>query len=278
MYDDDELLRAALAEDIGPGDLTTSGTVPADSRCRAVLRAKAEGVLSGIMLFRRVFELLDADLSGWKAMRDGSRFKDGSEIASFSARTAPVLTGERTALNILQRLCGTATLTKAFADAISGTRARICDTRKTTPLWRKHEKAAVRHGGGANHRSALFDGILIKENHIAAAGSIAAAIHGARNVAHHLLQAEIEVETLAQLEEAIDSGARAVLLDNMPLDDMRAAAARCRGTGILLEASGNMTLDRVRSVAECGVDLISVGALTHSAPAADLSLRIEILD
>lgn len=278
MYDDDQLLRAALAEDIGPGDLTTQGTVPEGSRCKAVLRAKSDGVLSGIALFRRVFDLLDAEIADWEAMWDGARYSAGEDVAAFTARTAAALTGERTALNILQRLCGTATLTRAYVDATAGLHAAICDTRKTTPLWRRHEKAAVRHGGGKNHRFALYDGILIKENHIAAAGSIAAAVKGAAAAGHHLTRIEIEVQRVDQLDEVIEAGAAAVLLDNMSLDDMRAAVEKLHAHGILVEASGNMALEGVREVAQTGVDLISVGALTHSAPAADLSLLIEPID
>ena len=237
--------------------------------------AKSDGVLSGIGLFRRVFELLDADVDDWEAMWDGAPYSAGDEVARFTALTAATLTGERTALNILQRLSGTATLTHAFVDSVAGLNTAIVDTRKTTPLWRKHEKAAVRHGGGRNHRFALYDGILIKENHIAAAGSIAAAVQGAAEAGHHLIKVEVEIQRLEQIDEAVGAGVAAVLLDNMTLDDMREAVEQLHRHNIVVEASGNMSVDRVRSVAETGVDMISVGALTHSAPAADLSLLIE---
>lgn len=273
-----ELIRTALAEDSAGRDVTTRATIPEDSRCRAVLRAKSEGVLSGIWPFRHAFELTGSEISGWSASPDGTHYAAGDTPARFEGRTRSVLSAERTALNLVQRLSGTATLTARFVDAVAGTGARICDTRKTTPLLRKLQKAAVLDGGGVNHRFDLSDGILIKDNHVAGAGGVAAAIEAVRTAAHHLLKIEVEVETLEQLEEALSAGPDAVLLDNMDLDTVREAVQRCKPAGIVVEASGDMTLERVREVAETGVDLISVGALTHSAPAANLSLSIEALD
>jgi len=269
------LVHEALLEDIGQGDVTTNLTVPEDARCRAHLFAKQDGVLSGIGVFRAVFEGLDADMTEWKAVPDGSKFTKGNEVASFEANTRAVLTGERVALNFVQRLCGIATLTSKYIEAVAGLNTRICDTRKTTPFLRHLEKKAVQHGGGANHRFALFDGVLIKENHIIAAGGVRSAVEKAANGTHHLMKVGVEVTTLDELREALDAGAGAILLDNMTLEQIRESVAIAKDSRVVLEASGNMSLDRVRSIAETGVHIISVGALTHSAPAVDLSLEIE---
>jgi nicotinate-nucleotide pyrophosphorylase (carboxylating) len=268
------LIREALAEDVGQGDVTTDSTVDAGSRCRAVLTAKQDGVLSGISVYRVVFDVLDTGIAKWSSLGDGEAFAAGGAVASFEGNTRAVLTGERVALNFVQRLSGIATLTSKFVKAVNGTGARICDTRKTTPLLRRLEKDAVVHGGGTNHRFALFDGVLIKENHIVGAGGIAEAYRRAVQGTHHLMRVEVEVTNLEELDEALDAGADAILLDNMDLEQMREAVERTRGTKTILEASGNMTLERVRAVAETGVHVISVGALTHSAPAIDLSLKI----
>jgi nicotinate-nucleotide pyrophosphorylase (carboxylating) len=268
------LVRDALEEDVGQGDVTTNATVSADARCRAILTAKQDGVLSGMALFRAVFDMLEARIEEWSALADGSAFYEGDRVASFVGNTREVLTGERVALNFIQRLSGVATHTAAFVKAVAGTGAKICDTRKTTPLMRRLEKQAVVHGGGINHRYALFDGVLIKENHIVGAGGVTSAIKKAAASTHHLMRIGVEVTNLEELNEAIQAGADAVLLDNMSLDLMREAVERTKGTDIIVEASGNMTLERVRSVAELGVHVISVGAITHSAPAVDLSLKI----
>lgn len=269
-----KLVRKALDEDIGRGDLTTSLTVPSDARCRAVLVAKQDGVLSGIEPFRAAFNILRAGDRDWEALSDATSFKNGDTIATFTGATPAVLTGERTAMNFVQHLSGIATSTAAYVKAVQGLGARICDTRKTTPLLRDLEKEAVLHGGGSNHRHGLHDGILIKENHIAAGGGITEAVGKAASGLHHLMKIEIEVTNLAECEEAVQAGAHVVLLDNMAPADMAKAVEAVRGTGVLLEASGNVSLDTVRAIAETGVDLISVGALTHSAPAVDLSLLI----
>lgn len=272
----DTLLTAALAEDIGQEDITTVSTVPPESRCEARLIAKQAGVLSGLTAFRRVFELLEAEMKDWNARLDGEHFEGGDLIAVFTGRTRAVLTGERVALNLVQHLSGVATLTQRFADAVSDLPCRILDTRKTTPLLRSLEKAAVVHGGGANHRFNLTDGILVKDNHIAAVGSLREAVMRARAGGHHLMRVEVEVGSLEEFEEAMSAKAEAILLDNMELEAMREAVRRRneRSPDTVLEASGNATLDRIRAIAETGVDFISVGALTHSAPAVDLSLRI----
>jgi len=271
----DSFLHAALAEDLGQGDITTVATVPADARCEARLIAKQDGVLSGIDVFRRTFELLlQGELHEWSARFDGERFEKGDLIASFGGKARNILSAERTAMNLVQHLSGIATLTAAFCAAVDGTTTRICDTRKTTPLLRGLEKAAVLHGGGVNHRFNLGSGVLIKENHITAAGGITTAIHRARASASHVHRIEVEVSTLEELQEALAAGVDTVLLDNMDLETIRAAAKIARAAGVTIEVSGNMTLARVPDVAAAGVDIISVGALTHSAPAVDFSLLI----
>lgn len=275
----DRRVQEALEEDIGPGDMTAEASVPAHSRCIARLVAKQAGVLSGITVFRRAFDLMRANIAQWQSAEDGHRFAVGEVLATFEGDTRAVLSAERVALNYTQRLTGTATLTAKFVEAIGDLPCRVCDTRKTTPLLRPLEREAVRHGGGFNHRYNLNTGILLKENHIRAAGGVAQALQSARAAAPHLMRVEVEVTTLEELREALSAGAEAVLLDNMSNEMLVDAVriARALPQHAVLEASGNVTLERVRSIAETGVDLISVGALTHSAPAADLSLLIEAL-
>jgi nicotinate-nucleotide pyrophosphorylase (carboxylating) len=273
-FDLDSLIHAALREDIGPGDITTSATVGASARCHAAVVAKQDGVLSGIDVFCRVFTLLGENSGNWTVSENGKAFKKGQEVASFTGATRAILAGERTALNLLQHLSGVATLTAKFAHAVAGLPVRIVDTRKTTPLLRALEKRAVVHGGGANHRFGLYDGILIKENHVTAAGGIAPAIAAARAAKHHLLRIEVETQALDEVREALDAKADAILLDNMDLETMRKAVALGSGHSVEFEASGNVTLERVRAIAETGVHYISSGALTHSAPAADFSLLV----
>lgn len=269
------LIAEALEEDIGQEDITTMRTVPADLRCRARLWAKQDGVLSGIEVFRLVFDRMEAEVTEWDALPDGERFRHGDDIATFEGNARAVLTAERTAMNFLQHLSGVATHTARFVAAVEGTNVKICDTRKTTPLMRRLEKMAVVHGGGANHRHTLFNGVLIKENHITAAGGIRSAVERALRGAHHLMKVEVEVTNLDEFEEALDAGADAIMLDNMSIDTMREAVNRAKGRRVVLEASGNASLQNIRALAETGVDLISVGALTHSAPSVDLSLIIE---
>lgn len=271
------LLMEALEEDIGQEDITTNRTVPADARCRTRLVAKEAGVLSGIEVFRMSFDLLKAQITDWDSLSDGDRFSKGDDVATFTGNTRAVLTAERLAMNLVRHLAGVATLTSQYVAAVQDLNVKICDTRKTTPLWRRLEKQAVLHGGGSNHRHTLFNGVVIKENHIAAAGGISEAVRRATQGAHHLMKIEIEVENLKEFDEALSVNVDAIMLDNMSYADMRTAVERARGHKVLLEASGNASLDNIRAMAETGVDVISVGALTHSAPAVDLSLLIESL-
>lgn len=267
------LIDLALAEDLGPGDLT-SALIPADRLGRAVLRAKSDLVLSGSEVFTAVFRRVDPGTDVVFRVPDGARLRPGDEVAEVRGKAQRLLEAERTALNFVQRLSGVATLARKASEAVAGTSARVVDTRKTTPGFRALEKAAVVHGGAFNHRFGLFDGVLIKDNHIDAMGGVRAAVEAARRVAHHLVKIECEVRTLEELSEALEAGADVILLDNMSLEAMAEAVARNREARqpALLEASGNVTLERLRAIARTGVDLISMGALTHSAPAADLSL------
>jgi len=271
----ENLVAATLAEDIGQEDLTTNTIVPPELRCLARLYAKQDGVLSGMKPFRAAFDLMDADVRDWKALTDGTPFKKGDLIVSFEGKTQAVLTAERTAMNFVQHLSGVATLTSKFVSALEGLECRICGTRKTMPMMRQLEKAAIVHGGGANHRHTLFNGVLIKQNHVMAAGGIREAIRRAWEGTHHLMRIGVEVEDLGQFDEALEAGADVILMDNMSNEDMREAVGRATGRKVILEASGNATLDRIRSMAETGVHFISVGALTHSAPSIDLTLLIE---
>ncbi|MEA2460033.1 MAG: hypothetical protein QOH90_210 [Actinomycetota bacterium] len=266
-------VRRFLAEDIGRGDHTTASVVPASLPGRARIEARAGAVVAGMEVARACFsELGDVD---WRPLvADGDRVEPGDALVRLEGSLAVILTAERTALNLLQRLSGVATITALFVDAIEGTSARIVDTRKTTPGLRIFEKYAVRCGGGSNHRFGLDDGILIKDNHIAAVGNVAEAVERARRGIPHGLKVEVEVTDLHQLDEALSAGADAVLLDNMT-PEMVGDAVKRAGGKVLLEASGGMSLDTVRSYALAGVDLISVGALTHSAPSIDLSLEVE---
>ena len=270
------LIDLALAEDRGAGDWTTRWTVPARAEADARIVAKASGVVAGTAIAEAVFLRLEPAVSVHIVAADGSAVDAGGVVCDIRGPARAILTGERVALNFLQRLSGIATLTRRFVDAVAGTGVRILDTRKTTPGWRTLEKAAVRAGGGANHRVGLYDMVLLKENHIAVAGGIAEAVRRVREHNRARLQIEVEVRDLDELAQAIDAGVERVLLDNMALETMRQAADRARLASVppRLEASGNMTLDRVRAVAETGIDDISVGALTHSAVALDLSLVV----
>lgn len=268
------LIELALAEDVGTGDHATEATIAPGRHGRAVVRAKSPAVVCGSAVFAKVLHRVDPTLAVHALVADGTWVLAGSEVIEITGSLASILTAERTALNFLQHMSGVATLTRAFVQAVQPHATRIADTRKTRPGFRALDKYAVRTGGGVNHRTALDAGILIKENHTLAAGGVAAAVQRARTVGSHLLKVEVEVETLADLDAALAAGAEVVLLDNMDLADLRAAVARVAGRA-LVEASGNMTLDRVHEVAGTGVDLISVGALTHSAPAADFSLRLD---
>ena len=268
----DQAVSAALAEDLGlAGDITTLATVPHGTTASAIIAARERGVVSGLALAEATFRILGDEVAFEPEASDGALISKGDVLARVSGCARSVLTGERVALNFLGRMSGIATLTRAYVNQVVGTSARIVDTRKTTPGLRALEKYAVRCGGGHNHRTGLFDAILIKDNHIAAAGGPLAAIRAAREHAGHMVKIEIEVDTLEQLREILPLAPDAVLLDNMSTDELREAVAIAGGE-TLLEASGGVDLDSVRAIAESGVDIISVGALTHSAPVLDLGL------
>lgn len=273
----EEAVRAALTEDLGrAGDITTQATIPANAQAHAAIVARDRGVVAGLAAARAAFALSDRDILFEAQASDGDRIEPEALIALVSGSARAILSAERVALNFLGRLSGVATLTARYVDAVAGESARICDTRKTTPMLRAMEKYAVRCGGGVNHRFGLDDAVLIKDNHIAVAGGVVPALRAAKANVGHLVKVEIEVDTLDQLREVLDEGADAVLLDNMTLDDLRRAVALVAGR-MICEASGGVTLANVAEVAKTGVDLISVGALTHSAPAFDVGLDIEII-
>ena len=269
-----DIVRRALDEDIGGGDLTTEATVAADQRARGVFLVKAECVLAGIDVALETFRLLDPDVRATMCKHDGDRCEPGQEIASIVGSARALLTGERTALNLLQRLSGVATRARRFVDAAAG-RITILDTRKTTPGLRLLEKYAVRAGGATNHRIGLYDAVLIKENHIHLAGGVRAALARVR-AANARVPIEIEAETLDEVDEALAAGAGFILLDNMSTADIREAVRRTAGRA-KIEISGGVTLERIPELAETGADYVSVGALTHSAPAVDISFEIEPL-
>lgn len=268
----DPLLRAALQEDLGRGDITTDAVVPPASRGLARIHAQEALVLAGWPVFLRVFQLLGK-------VEHEARFEEGQKVEGgllgvLRAEAAVLLKAERVALNFLQRMCGVATLTRRYVELVAHTGTRILDTRKTTPLWRDLEKYAVRAGGGHNHRMGLDDGILIKENHIAMAGGIAAAVRACRERCAHLRKVEVEVRNLQELVQALEAGCEAALLDNMAVDEVREAVRIAPGR-CLLEVSGGVNENNVVQYAETGVDFISLGVLTHSYPASDISMLVE---
>lgn len=271
----DTLILNALSEDVGTGDITTESTIPEDRVAHGKYRAKESGVLCGIGVAERVFALINPSIRFTAYKKDGDRIEKGEIIAEVVGKATDVLTGERVGLNLMQRMSGIATRTAEACAQVEGTGAKICDTRKTTPGLRVIEKYAVKVGGGTNHRFNLADGILIKDNHIVAAGSITAAVNAARANAPHTLKIEVEVEDFDQLDEALAAGADIIMLDNMNCADMTKAVGIVAGRAIT-EASGNMGDRNLREVAECGVDLISIGALTHSVRSLDISLKFTI--
>ncbi|MCW8859962.1 MAG: carboxylating nicotinate-nucleotide diphosphorylase [Deltaproteobacteria bacterium] len=271
QFEVERIIRTALEEDIGLGDVTTEVTVSADSTARAELVAKEDFILAGIDVAAEVFRLLDSEVKFEKIFVDGQPVHKGDVVAWLKGKSSVLLRGERVALNLLQRMSGIASLTARYVAEVDGTRATIVDTRKTVPGLRALDKYAVRMGGGRNHRIGLFDGVLIKENHIAAAGGITAAISRAKKQLPHTLKIEIETQNLTEVEEALQAGADIIMLDNMTLYDMRQGVDLIAGRA-LVEASGGVNLERVREIAETGVDIISVGELTHSVKAADISL------
>jgi nicotinate-nucleotide pyrophosphorylase (carboxylating) len=268
-----ELIERALAEDVGEGDLTTAATVPEGARTRARIDQKAPGVVAGLDVARQVFERLDSSLEFEPLVAEGE-WREAGPVATIEGAAAPILTGERVALNFLGRLSGVATLTARYVSAVEGTGVHVLDTRKTTPALRALEKEAVRVGGGTNHRSGLHDAILVKENHSELAGGVGEATRLALAAAPAGVQVEVECATRSEVEEALAAGAGRLLLDNMTPGEMRAIVELVAGRAEL-EASGGATLDSVRAIAETGVDFVSVGALTHSAPALDLSLTLD---
>ncbi len=271
MFEIERIIRTALEEDIGLGDVTTRATVEAGTMARAELVAKEPFVLAGSEVARQVFRTLDPTIAYESLKADGQQIRSGEVLAWIKGDAAVLLQGERVSLNLLQRMSGVATQTARFVAAVAGTGAVIVDTRKTTPGLRVLDKYAVRMGGGQNHRTSLFDGVLIKENHIAAAGGITVAVVRARQCVPHTLKIEVETRDLNEVAEAVDAGAEIILLDNMNLEELRAAVELIAGRAIT-EASGGVNLDTVRAIAETGVNLISVGALTHSSRAVDISM------
>jgi len=269
-----ELVDRALVEDVGDGDVTTAVTVPAAARARATITQKAPGVLFGLEIAAQVFHAVDSELA-IEALTSEGLWRERGPVLAIEGSAGAILTAERTALNFLGRLSGVATLTARCVQAVQGTGARILDTRKTTPGLRALEKAAVRAGGGTNNRSGLYDAVLIKENHASLAGGVGEAVHRARACAPALLL-EVECRTLAEVDEALAAGAQRILLDNMTVAQLRDAVGHVGGRAEL-EASGGVTLQNLREVASSGVQFVSVGALTHSAPTLDLSLLLEPL-
>ncbi len=274
MLQIDAIIQSALREDIHTGDLTTQAVVPEPRIATARLVAKEPLTVAGIDVAARVFTLLDPAIAFDSCCRDGQSMEQGAILACITGDAALLLQGERVALNLLQRMSGIATLTARYVQAVVGTKARIVDTRKTTPGLRILEKYAVRIGGGINHRTGLYDGILIKENHITAAGGISEAIRRARAYIPHTLKIEVETETVEQVLEALAAGADIIMLDNMDCMTMRHCVALVKGRA-LVEASGGVNLDTVRAIAETGVDIISIGALTHSPRAMDISMLLD---
>lgn len=271
QFEIERIVRTALQEDIGLGDVTSMAIIPRDTTMRAELVAKDDFVVAGLDVAAAVFGHLDADVRFEKIFVDGQKVKRGDVLAWLKGSALMLLQGERVALNLLQRMSGIATLTAQFVAAVEGTGAFIVDTRKTAPGLRALDKYAVRAGGGRNHRIGLFDGVLIKENHIAAAGGIGEAIFSARNRLPHTLKIEVETRDLDEVQQALDAGADIIMLDNMTNNDMSRAVALINDRA-LTEASGGVNLERVREIAETGVNIISVGALTHSVVAADISM------
>lgn len=266
------VVRAALAEDLGrAGDVTALACIAPDAQLSVAFAARKPGVAAGLACARLALHTLDPDARFEAVLEDGAALTPGAVLARAQGDARAILSAERTGLNLLGRLCGVATLTRAYVDAVEGTGARIVDTRKTTPGLRHLEKYAVRCGGGVNHRFGLDDAILIKDNHVAACGGVGEAVRRAKAFAGHLMKVEVEIDRLDQLDEALMHGPDVIMLDNFSLADLRAAVSAAKGKAVL-EASGGVTLESVRAIAETGVDVISVGALTHSAPALDIGL------
>jgi nicotinate-nucleotide pyrophosphorylase (carboxylating) len=269
----DEKIKGWLAEDLPYGDVTSDPLFSDDHYCSGTFVAKEDGCIAGLLVAERVFRVLSEDVVMTILVEEGSMVKKGTAIAKISGLTRDILKGERLSLNLMQRMSGIATMTRQYADQLEGTQTRIVDTRKTTPGLRDLEKYAVRMGGGYNHRFNLSDGVMLKDNHIEAAGGIANAVSKVRATLSHMTKIEVEVENLDQFEEAMSAGAEVILLDNMDTKTMAKAVSMKRGD-VILEASGNITLERLKEIAATGVDIISSGALTHSVKALDISLDL----
>jgi nicotinate-nucleotide pyrophosphorylase (carboxylating) len=267
------VVERAVEEDLGSGDCSTAALFPEPARARAIVLAKQAGIVAGLPVAELVFHLLDENLTWQPCKQDGDRIREGETVAELAGSVRAILTGERTALNFLQRMSGIATLTSRFVEAVAGSHAKILDTRKTAPGLRVLDKSAVRAGGGLNHRFGLYDGVLLKDNHLRAAGGIERAVRAVRDRLPCRYQIEVEVTNMAEAEEALRAGAEIILLDNMPLAEMKKAVEWIQGR-VLVEASGGIALENVREVAATGVDRISVGALTHSVKALDMSLEV----
>jgi len=261
-----------MLEDIGHGDITSLLTVPEDSEAKARITAKEDFVLAGMPFVKEVFDAIDTSVAVRVSVQEGAAVKKGEVIAEISGNARSLLAGERISLNILQRISGIATMTRAYVEKVSGLPVKIADTRKTTPGMRFMEKYGVKIGGGVNHRFGLYDGILIKDNHIKIAGGVGKAVGLTKN-ARHLLKIEVEVKNFDELREALNAGADVIMLDNMSVDEMKEAVTIAKGRAVI-EASGNVNLENIRGIAETGTDIISIGALTHSARAVDISMKI----
>ncbi len=270
----DEKIKGWLAEDLPYGDVTSDPLFSDEHTCTGNFVAKEDGCIAGLLVAERVFRVLSEDVVMTILVEEGSRVNKGTTIAKISGLTRDILKGERLALNLMQRISGIATMTRKYADQLEGTNTRIVDTRKTTPGLRELEKYAVRMGGGYNHRFNLSDGVMLKDNHIEAAGGITKAVNQVRASLSHMTKIEVEVEDLFQFEEAMAAGAEVILLDNMDTKTMAKAVSMKRGN-VIIEASGNITLDRLAEIAATGVDIISSGALTHSVKALDISLDLQ---
>ena len=276
MHTTQDLIQLALKEDIGPGDITTDNLVAPKTRGKGTIVAKQDIVVAGLQVAEKVFKALEPQIAFEAGCADGDRLAAGSTVVKIHGTLGTLLKGERTALNFLQRLSGIATQARDFVGEIAGTPVKLVDTRKTTPGWRVLEKYAVRMGGAHNHRMGLYDGVLIKDNHIAVSGGIANAVKKVRQQISHLVKVEVEAASFEEVKAALDAGADIIMLDNMDLDQTR-QAVHLIDKKALVEVSGNVTREKLKTLAQTGVDLISIGALTHSAVAVDLSMRIELI-
>jgi len=273
MHTTKHLINLALREDIGPGDITTDNLIPKEMKGRGIIIAKEPLILAGLDVAKQVFTILDSSVEFVSEYEDGDRIEDKKPILEIKGPLRALLKGERTALNFLQRLSGIATHVRSYVDTLEGLPVRLVDTRKTTPGWRTLEKYAVRAGGAFNHRTGLYDGVLIKDNHIAACGGIPEAVRQLRGMVSHLVRIEVETSDMDQVKEALNSGVDVIMLDNMNHNQIREAVKLISGRA-LVEVSGMITKKDLKALAGIGVDIISSGALTHSAPSVDLSMRI----